>query len=57
MLRDQQATPVRVRLGVSDGSFTEVVSGDVKEGDQVIVAMGAQSASTRTTGGRRFFGF
>jgi HlyD family secretion protein len=57
VLRDQQATPVRVRLGVSDGSFTEIVSGDLKEGDQVIVAIGAQSSSTRAAGGRRFFGF
>jgi HlyD family secretion protein len=56
-LRDQQATPVRVRLGISDGSFTEIVSGDLKEGDQAIVAISAQSNSTRTTGGRRFFGF
>ncbi|MGE5307106.1 MAG: efflux RND transporter periplasmic adaptor subunit [Alphaproteobacteria bacterium] len=60
VLRDQQAMPVRVRLGISDGAFTEVVSGELKEGDQVIVAMGtgASSASSSTpTGGRRFFGF
>jgi HlyD family secretion protein len=60
VLRDQQAMPVRVRLGISDGASTEVVSGDLKEGDQVIVAMGtdaSSASSSRPTGGRRFFGF
>ncbi len=57
VLRDQQATPVRVRLGISDGSFTEIVSGDLKEGDQVIVAIGTQASSSRTGGRRGFFGF
>ncbi len=57
ILGDQQAKPVRVRLGISDGSFTEVVGGEIKEGDQVITSMSAQASSTRTTGGRRFFGF
>lgn len=57
VLRDQQAMPVRVRLGISDGSFTEVVAGEIKEGDQVITAMGTQGSSTRPAGGRRFFGF
>lgn len=56
VLRDQ-AMPLRVRLGISDGSFTEVVSGDLKEGDQIITAMGTPTSGTRTTGGRRFFGF
>ena len=57
VLRDQQAMPVRVRLGISDGSFTEVVSGELKEGDQVIVAVGTEASSSRPAGGRRFFGF
>jgi HlyD family secretion protein len=57
LLRDEQATPVKVRLGISDGSFTEIVSGDVKEGDQVIVALGSQASSPSTPTGRRFFGF
>ena len=57
VLRDQQATPVRVRLGISDGSFTEIVSGGLKEDDQVIVAIGAQSSSSRAAVRRGFFGF
>lgn len=54
VLRDQKATPVRVRLGISDGSYSEVVGGDLKAGDQIILSMGSGQTST---GGRRFFGF
>lgn len=58
VLRDQQATPVRVRLGISDGSFTEIAGGEIKEGDQVILALGSSGASsTNPAGPRRFFGF
>jgi HlyD family secretion protein len=57
VLRDQQAMPIRVRLGISDGSFTEVVGGELKEGDQVIVAIGTQASASRTTARRGFFGF
>lgn len=60
VLRNQQAVPVRVRLGISDGAFTEVVSGDLKEGEQVIVAIGtdaSSASSSRTTRRRGFFGF
>ena len=37
VLRDDKPAKVRLRIGVSDGSFTEVLEGDVKEGDQVIL--------------------
>jgi hypothetical protein len=40
-------------LGISDGSNTEVVSGDVREGEQIILSMGSQSSAAP----RRFFGF
>jgi HlyD family secretion protein len=53
VLRDQKAIPVRVRLGISDGSYSEVVGGDLKAGDQVILSMAGQTSSTP----RRFFGF
>ena len=59
-LRDQKATPVRVRLGISDGTSTEVVAGELKEGEQVILTMsgsGSQARSATAPGGRRFFGF
>ena len=60
VLRDHEAVPVRARLGISDGASTEVVSGDLKQGEQIIVAMGTEgssASSSRPTGGRRFFGF
>ena len=53
VLRDEKATPVKVRLGISDGSSTEVVGGDLKVDDQIILSMGSQAASPP----RRFFGF
>jgi HlyD family secretion protein len=41
--------PVEVRTGVTDGRFTQVVSGEVKAGDTVIV--GLATAKANTTGG------
>ena len=38
LLRDGRAVSVPVVLGLDDDSFTEVVSGEVKPGDQVIVS-------------------
>ena len=43
VLRDEHPAPVRVTTGVTDGTHTEIVSGDLKEGDQVIT--GSRSAS------------
>jgi HlyD family secretion protein len=31
--------PVEIRTGISDGRFTQVVSGDLKPGDQVVVGI------------------
>jgi HlyD family secretion protein len=56
LLRDQEATPVRLRLGISDGTYTEVVGGDIQANDQVILSMASGLTSTPTVG-RRFFGF
>lgn len=36
---------VPVRLGVTDGSFTELLKGDLKEGDAIIVGGGARGTS------------
>jgi HlyD family secretion protein len=35
--KEGQLTPVRVRTGISDGSFTEVVEGDVEAGSEVVM--------------------
>ena len=46
---------IDVRLGLTDGSMTEIVSGDIKEGNEVIV--GQQTASAKPSGmpGPRLF--
>ncbi len=55
--------PVEIRTGITDGRYTQVVSGDVKPGDPVIVglatakasAAGAGSPPGAARGGRRGF--
>jgi len=37
-LREGELVPVEVRLGISDGAFTELVGGPLAEGDTVVVA-------------------
>ena len=56
VLRDDHPTPVVIKIGVSDGSSTEIVSGDVKEGDEAITDVAAGAAG-RSSGGPRFRGF
>ena len=43
---DAKPVPVTVRLGITDGSFTEVLSSDLKEGQEVLVG----SADSRSPG-------
>jgi len=38
--------PVEIRTGISDGRNTEVVSGDLKVGDQVVIGLATAKAST-----------
>ncbi len=52
VLRDGVATPVRIRTGVTDGSTTEVVEGDLREGDLAITdASGGASSGPGGGGG------
>ncbi len=39
VLRASGPTPIEVVTGLSDGSFVEVVSGELREGDQVLVGL------------------
>ena len=41
---DKKPEPRQVVLGITDGSATEAVSGDLKEGDKIIVADTSQAA-------------
>lgn len=53
--------PVEIRAGITDGRFTQVLSGDVKPGDSVIVGLATAKAATGGSpvgapgGGRRGF--
>ena len=42
--------PTRIRAGLSDGRFTEVLGGELREGDAVVV--GLATARVNSTGGR-----
>jgi HlyD family secretion protein len=50
VLRDAKAQPVAVQLGITDGSKTEVIDGELKENDAVILAIangtGAQNQTS-----------
>lgn len=46
------AKPVDLVLGISDGASTEVVSGDLHEGDAVIVGIGSQTTTAARPAGR-----
>jgi HlyD family secretion protein len=54
--------PVEIRTGITDGRFTQILSGEVKPGDTVIVGLATAKANTAGTappgaapGGRRGF--
>jgi len=48
---DGRPRAVPVTLGISDGSATEVLSGDVQEGQQVVVGLAGASAAPARPGG------
>ncbi|MCY0994731.1 efflux RND transporter periplasmic adaptor subunit [Nannocystis sp. ILAH1] len=51
VLVDGQPKPVQVQIGISDGSMTEIVGGELTEGMQVIVgATGGETVTKAATG-------
>jgi HlyD family secretion protein len=49
LLKDQKPAQAQVRLGITDGSYTEVMEGEVQEGEQVILALSdANKVSNRS---------
>lgn len=54
VLRNGKAQPIEVVTGISDGSLTEIVSGDLREGDSLVtdVAGGADSGGGALPGMR-----
>ncbi|MCI0484361.1 MAG: efflux RND transporter periplasmic adaptor subunit [candidate division NC10 bacterium] len=57
ILDDGRLSGVAVELGLSDEYFTEVLEGDVKEGQAVVVGSGTRDASRRPQQRRRGLGF
>jgi HlyD family secretion protein len=54
---DGQPAAVAVRLGIGDGTVTEIVSGDLKPGQEVIVGGGARPAAVSGPGAGPRLGF
>jgi len=44
--------PIALRLGITDGSATEVLKGDLKEGQSVIVGSTGAGTSRSSSSGR-----
>jgi HlyD family secretion protein len=42
--------PVRIRTGLSDGNYTEVVSGELKAGDTIVVRQARTERRPETSG-------
>jgi HlyD family secretion protein len=43
LLKDDKAQPVEIQMGITDGSRTEIRSGDVQENDPVIIGMSSNA--------------
>lgn len=52
--REGKPTPLDIVTGISDGSFTEVVSGEINAGQEIIIGIN-QDKKAPTKGGRLFF--
>jgi HlyD family secretion protein len=52
VLRDGSPAPVQVATGLDDDKYTEIIHGDLKAGDKVIVAERANSAGAGSTAPR-----
>ena len=51
---DGKAKAIEVRLGLTDGSMTELISGDIKDGQDVIVGQQAAPKPSGMPGPRLF---
>ena len=51
VLRDDRPTPISIRAGVTDGSLTEVVEGELREGDRVIIGASGGAPNPASGGG------
>ena len=51
ILRDGKPTRIGVKTGLDDDTFTEIVGGDIRAGDKVIISERATTGSKTTTAG------
>ena len=47
---DGDPKPIAIRTGITDGRYTQVVSGELKEGDSVIIGLATARAQVTGTG-------
>jgi HlyD family secretion protein len=50
LLRGAQPEPLEVKPGLSDGTYTELADGDLKEGDPIVVDVTRTSTPAASTG-------
>jgi HlyD family secretion protein len=55
ILENNKPKQVKITNGISDGSFTEVLSGNIKEGQEVIMSMLGQNNDTQSSKAPRMF--
>ena len=56
VLRENKAVPVQVKTGLSDGFTTEILSGDIKEGDEIVTGVeiiSPKKSSSMRSGAKR----
>ncbi|HBN07240.1 MAG TPA: efflux RND transporter periplasmic adaptor subunit [Cyanobacteria bacterium UBA8530] len=52
VLRESKLVPLKIKMGLSDGTQTEVVSGEIKEGDKLVIGAGDPKSSSGQPGGQ-----
>jgi HlyD family secretion protein len=50
VLKEGAPTPVQVRLGISDGTYTELVDGNLNDGQEIILSMTEDAANNSRSG-------
>jgi multidrug efflux pump subunit AcrA (membrane-fusion protein) len=53
LLKDSKLEPARIRIGITDGTATEIADGGLKEGDRVIVNASAPGSGNLPPAMRR----
>jgi HlyD family secretion protein len=50
VFQDNKAQPVEVQLGITDGTRSEVLGGELSENDPVVIGMSSAGASSAQSG-------